>query len=348
MRALVTGGGGFLGSHLIDALVGRDDDVFVVDDLSSGNGANLERAINGGAIAIPADVTDLGALDHVLEPTHRRSSSTWPRRRIRASPSVTRASRRGSTSRERPTCSSSLAAMAPGRSYLASSAEVYGECGGEDGPIPAAESTTYPRPLGPHGASKLAAERYAALYRERSGLRTVSLRLANVFGPRQRPIRGGAIVASICRALSMGGPVELCGDGSQVRDFVFVTDAVTALLAAADGESRGEINVGSGVPTSVADLVEVLAELAGTTELSDDVGAGAARRRKRRGPRSGARRARARLARHDAARRRPARGARRRDRSPPRQGPACASPSAGGKRVGRRDRAVGRRDRAVG
>ena len=137
------------------------------------------------------------------------------------------------------------AARARGRGgfVLASSCAVYGEPAAAT--VPLAESARS-APAPPYGQAKLAAEGYVALYRQLHGLRAVSMRFGNVYGPRQGAVGEAGVVAIFCRALIQGGSPPLFGDGTQTRDFVYVGDVVDALLAAADAGALGEFNVGTG------------------------------------------------------------------------------------------------------
>jgi UDP-glucose 4-epimerase len=253
MRALVTGGAGFIGSTLVDALVTRGDEVIVIDDLSTGRRENLAEALGAGAELREGDVRDeeavgdaaagCDAVFHLAAQIDARRAVTEPG--FDASVNVV----------------GTIAALeaargAEARFVLASSAAVYGEPA--EVPVP---EDALSRPATPYGQSKLAAEGYAALYDRVRGLSTVSLRLSNVYGPRQDPLGEAGVVAIFCDRLRERAQPTVYGDGRQTRDFVHVDDVVAALLAAGESDAAGPHNVGTGVETSVLDLVEMLAEL---------------------------------------------------------------------------------------
>ena len=259
MRALVTGGAGFIGSNLVDALVERGDSVVVLDDLSTGREANLEGALARGAELVVGDVREAEEVDrlvrrvapdaifHLAAQIDVRRSVADPavdaRINVEGTINVLEAARAGSVGRFVNTSTG-------------------GAIYGEGRSLPADES----HPIAPeaaYGQSKFAAEGYCALFGRLHGLSTISLRYANVYGPRQDPLGEAGVVAIFCGRLLDGGRPTVFGDGRQTRDFVYVEDVVQANLAAAQSTATGELNIGQGVETSVLDLVEALAELAG-------------------------------------------------------------------------------------
>ncbi len=264
MKALVSGGAGFIGSHLVDALVGRGDEVTVLDNLSTGRGENLADAIAHGARLVSGDVTDAAAVDrlcaeirpdrvfHLAAQVDVRASVNDPgldvRVNVEGTVNLLEAARR---------CGSAGFA-------LASSCAVYGET--EDVDLPLAETAPL-RPASPYGQAKLAAEGYAALYRDLHGLAAVSLRFGNVYGPRQGAVGEAGVVAIFCRELIAGGRPTVFGSGGQTRDFVYVGDVVAALIAAADRTAVGEINVGTGSETPILELVERIAAAGGRPDF---------------------------------------------------------------------------------
>jgi UDP-glucose 4-epimerase len=250
VRALVTGGAGFIGSHLADALVARGDDVHVVDSLATGSRENVPTA----ATFHERDIREpLGAVFGEARPEvvfHLAAQADV------------------GTSVERPDLDAEVnvlgtlrvleAARAAGAQVVFSSTggAIYGEC-----PRPAVEAD--PRePLSPYGTSKLAGEEYLATWNRLHGTQHVSLRFANVYGPRQLAKLEGGVVAIFLDRLRDGAPVTIFGDGEQTRDFVFVADVVAALLAAV-GHGGGVFNVGTGVGTSVNRLYEACRDAAG-------------------------------------------------------------------------------------
>ncbi|MEO8091918.1 MAG: NAD-dependent epimerase/dehydratase family protein [bacterium] len=261
MRALVSGGAGFIGSHVVDALVARGDEVLVVDNLSSGRRENLAAALEQGTILAEADVADPEAVAAAFA-SHRPDSvfhlaAQIDVRRSVADPGFDLAVNVGGTinlleqSRRHGTR----------RLLLASTGgAIYGEGAGRT--LPLAEDAEC-RPDAPYGQSKLAAEGYLSLYQRLHGLVTVGLRLGNVYGPRQDPHGEAGVVAIFAGALLDDGTPRVFGDGSQTRDYVYVDDVVSAFLAASDGDATGTFNVGTGIETSVLDLGERLGGICG-------------------------------------------------------------------------------------
>jgi len=256
MRAMVTGGAGFIGSHLVDALLGRGDEVHVVDTLVTGSRENLPAA---------AELHELDVRDAALESLAERLRPQVVFH-LAAQADV-------ATSVARPAFDAEVnvvgtvraleaARAAAARVVFASSGgAVYGEC-----TRPAREEDE-PRPLSPYAAAKLAGEAYLATWNRLYGTRHVSCRLANVYGPRQLATLEGGVVAIFLERLRGGRPTEIFGDGLQTRDFVYVGDVVAALLAAAAPAAGGGVyNVGSGVATSVAELHRLCAETAGVEQ----------------------------------------------------------------------------------
>ena len=258
-RFLVTGGAGFIGSHLVHALLGEGHVVRVLDDLSSGNLKNLPQQVE----LIEADVTDPAAVDSALDGVDgcfhlaaiasvARSHREWLRtHQVNLTGTINvfdqaRASRRH---REVPV-------------VYASTAAIYGNCGNfrVDEESPAA-------PLSAYGADKHACELHARVAGAIHGLPTVGLRFFNLYGPRQDPLSPYSGVVSIfADRLLRGEPVEIYGDGEQARDFTFISDAVCALRHAmrAATTSAFVFNVCTGKATSVRDLAQTVAELCGT------------------------------------------------------------------------------------
>jgi len=252
---LLTGGCGFIGSHLAEALLARGDQVRVLDDLSTGKMENLRP----GATLIRGDVSDAAAVRQAMADVDGCFH-------LAAIASVERGVRELLVT-HRVNLSGTLAVFdAAARDRLpvvyASSAAAYGDAG----PLPL-EETTYPRPLSAYGADKLGCEQHARAAGQVHRLPTCGLRFFNVFGPRQDPKSPYSGVISIfCDRLSRGEGVDLYGDGEQTRDFIFVADVVAALLAAMDHASPEApvFNVCTGQPTSVRMLAETVASLCDT------------------------------------------------------------------------------------
>jgi len=253
MRALVTGGAGFIGSNLADALLARGDDVEVIDDLSTGRQSN----VRDGAILHEADLRDAERIAEVVtaarpEVIFHLGAQIDVRRAV-SDPTVdARINIEG-------TVSVLEAARAAGVRRVVNSS-TGGAIYGDTDRIPTGEETV-PAPMAPYGQSKHAAEGYCALYTRLHGLSTISLRYANVYGPRQDPHGEGGVIAIFCGKLVEGGRPKIFGAGTQTRDYVFVADVVAANLAAAEAEETSPCNVGTGVETSLLELVEILREL---------------------------------------------------------------------------------------
>ena len=259
MKALVTGGAGFIGSHVVDALLDRGDRVVVIDDLSTGRRENLEDALAKGAVLLEAEVTDAAAVAEVFE-----TSSPEVVFHLAAQIDVRR-------SVSEPVFDLGVnvagtlnlleaARRTQARRFILASTggAIYGEGAGR--PLPLDEGAEC-RPDAPYGQSKYAAEGYLSLYGRLYGLSTVALRLGNVYGSRQDPLGEAGVVAIFCGALLGGGTPRVFGDGSQTRDYVYVGDIVEAFLAAATSQARGTYNIGTGVETSVLELGRLLASV---------------------------------------------------------------------------------------
>jgi UDP-glucose 4-epimerase len=255
MRAMVTGGAGFIGSHLVDALLAQGAEVHVVDNLSTGSGENLASA---------AELYELDIRDEALEQLAGR-----------VRPDVVfhlAAQADVGTSVEHPTFDAEvnvlgtvrvleMARAADARVVFASSGgALYGEC-----ERPAREEDD-PHPLSPYAASKLAGEQYLATWNRLHGAAHVTCRLANVYGPRQLPRLEGGVVAIFLDRMRDGQATEIFGDGGQTRDFVYVRDVVSAMLAASASSVGGIYNVGSGAATAIRELHRLCAETAGVTQ----------------------------------------------------------------------------------
>ncbi|MEM9861293.1 MAG: NAD-dependent epimerase/dehydratase family protein [Myxococcota bacterium] len=260
MRVLVTGGAGFIGSHVVEALVARGDEVVVVDDLSTGHRSNL-AAVASSITFLQADIGagllghlegDFDGVVHLAAQVSVVRSVAEPLVDVRTNGAglvhVLEAARRHGKAKV----------------VYASSAAVYGEA-----PPPVDEDAPC-RPLSPYGIHKHAGEHWLAFYESVHGVPGASLRFFNVYGPRQDPSSPYSGVISIFSKLAKAGErLMLHGDGEQSRDFVFVADVVTAVLAALDDRSSAPpVNVGTGTATSVRFLAETLINLAGQGELA--------------------------------------------------------------------------------
>jgi UDP-glucose 4-epimerase len=245
MRALVTGGAGFIGSQLVDALVARGDDVTVVDDLSTGR----REYVHADARLLERDIREPLEIDAEIV-FHLAAQAD-------VSTSVAQAAFDAQVNVV-GTVNVLEAARAAGADvvFASTGGAIYG-----DVDRPAAEDTPR-RPVSPYGIAKLAAEEYLAGWHRIHGTRAVALRFANVYGPRQSAALEGGVIAIFFERLAAGEETQIFGDGEQTRDFVHVDDVVAALLAAA-GHAKGVFNVGTGVETTVKRLHELCREVVG-------------------------------------------------------------------------------------
>ncbi len=259
MRALVTGGAGFIGSHLVDALVTRGDDVRVLDDFATGRRENL----NGAAELVEGSVADEAAVARAVagvEVVFHLGALGAVSRSV-ADPRASNAANVDGT----------LNVLTLGRDagvrrvVFASSSSVYG--GAEQVPTP--ESVPL-RPRSPYAVTKLTGDWYTRIFAELYDLETVVLRYFNVYGPRQRPDAAyAAVIPLFAAALVAGERPTVHGDGTQSRDFTYVTDVVAANLAAAsapaDAASGRAFNVAPGEGTNLLQLLDGLAQRIGVT-----------------------------------------------------------------------------------
>ena len=248
---IVTGGAGFIGSTLADALVARGREVHVVDNLATGHRKNLPV----GATFHEVDIRDAAALARVASESgavaifHMAAQADV--RKAIDDPAFDADVNIGGT------LSVLEAARINGARVLfaATGGGAYGEYDGL--PIPTPE-TADPRPMSHYGQSKLSGEAYCALYGRLYGIPTVRLRLGNVYGPRQDPHGEAGVVAIFSGKLIDGEPMKVFGDGLQTRDYVYVDDVVDAFLRAEGGTPDITLNIGTGREVSVLDLVRIL------------------------------------------------------------------------------------------
>ncbi len=250
MRAIVTGGAGFIGSHVVEALLERGHEVHALDDLSKGTRGRV-------AAAAELHVADIRQPDEVFDSV--RPEAVF---HLAAQADVR-------ISVERPDYDADVNVLGTTRILEASrrygakivfsstGGAIYGEC---DRPAP---ETAPPQPLAPYGTSKLCGEEYLATWNRLYGTSHVSLRLGNVYGPRQEPHGEAGVVAIFMGLLRDGGTPKIFGDGSQTRDYVYVHDVVRAMLLAFDHDRGGVYNVGTGTETSVLALYDAIQRVSG-------------------------------------------------------------------------------------
>ncbi len=254
-RAIVTGGAGFIGSHVVDRLVDEGYRVLAVDDLSSGRAENVNRE------------ADLEQIDIRGTQLADKISSYQPDAvfHLAAQPSV-------SVSARDPLLDAQVNVLGtvnllhammcsgvPRLVFASTGGAIYGE---PEGSAPVNESAPC-KPMSPYGTSKLCCEEYIGLFRRSHGVRGTVLRLANIYGPRQDPHGEAGVVAIFSRAMLEGESVNIFGDGEDERDYVFVGDLVEAFLRAAESGLPGPFNIGTGAGTSVNELARKLISLTG-------------------------------------------------------------------------------------
>ena len=263
MRALVTGGSGFIGSHLVDALLARGDEVAAVDNFFTGKEENLEPAIENGARLHVEDILDERAMSRILEEAKPDVAF-----HLAAQPHVTRSVKDPVLDlRSNVEGTVKLLELARGPRpfkvvFASTGGAIYGEGEGRDLPL---DEDAVCEPYSPYAQSKWAAELYLDLYRRLHGVDSVALRLANIYGPRQDPYGEAGVIAIFSAALHEGRQPSVFGTGEQTRDYTYVGDVVRAFIAAADSDTGGTFNIGTGNETTVLELGERLGALCGTS-----------------------------------------------------------------------------------
>ncbi len=261
MRSLVTGGAGFIGSHLVDRLLAAGDEVVVLDDLSTGRRENLEQALAAGAELVEGDITDAALVRDLFERRQPErvfhlAAQIDVRRSVADPVFDLGVNVAGTLNLLLAAHESGVARFA----FASTGGAIYGEGAGRE--LPLTEDAEC-QPDAPYGQSKLAAEGYLRLWTRLHGLSTVALRLGNVYGPRQDPLGEAGVVAIFAGAMLDGRRPRVFGDGEQTRDYVYVGDVVDAFLAAAGADATGAFNVGTGRETSVLELGRRIAAACG-------------------------------------------------------------------------------------
>lgn len=252
MRVIITGGAGFIGSHVVEALLARGDEVHVVDDLSTGVRANVPAAatlhVHDIREPLGAIVREVGAdaIVHLAAQADVRVSVAEPDRdaavNVIGTVNVLEAARH----------------VGARVVFASTGGAIYGECerpAREDDPC---------LPLSPYGAAKLAGEGYLGAFTRLYGVPHVALRFGNVYGPRQNPHGEAGVVAIFLGRLQSGEVCRIFGDGSQGRDYVYAGDVARATISALDSDAAGVFNIGTGIATTVLELYEVCRTIAGS------------------------------------------------------------------------------------
>jgi UDP-glucose 4-epimerase len=256
VKSVVTGGAGFIGSHLVDALAARGDEVLVLDDFSSGKRENLAGALEAGVGVTELDVADAqavfeavegfnpGSVFHLAAQIDVRRSMSDPgfdaRLNVVGAVNVLEAAARAGVSR---------------LLFTSTGGAIYGEGDERPDELPFAETAPC-APFSVYGQSKLAAEGYIDLYSRTRDISAGTVRLGNVYGPRQDPATEAGVVAIFFGVARNGGRPTVFGTGKQTRDYIYVADVVDALLAMEGSQEGGPINVGTGVETTVLEVAE--------------------------------------------------------------------------------------------
>jgi UDP-glucose 4-epimerase len=263
MRTLVTGGAGFIGSALVDRLVQGGHEVVVADDLSTGKVENLADALTSDRVHLAqVDVSgpDLAGVVAEARPevVYHLAAQIDVRRSVAEPVLDARVNVLGTIQVAR----AALEAGCRRLLFASSGGTVYGEPDPSELPI---DESYPPRVTNPYGVSKRAAEDYLDSFASLHGLEPVSLRLGNIYGPRQDPHGEAGVVAIFCDRLLSDQPVTVFGDGRQTRDYLFVDDVVDAFVAAAetDGAAGAKLNIGTGTQTSVLELYDALRTVTG-------------------------------------------------------------------------------------
>src|SRR4051812_16357066 len=254
MRALVTGGAGFIGSNLVDALLDRGDDVAVIDNLSTGRESNLAGALTNGVRLHTTDIRDAATVREVFaseqpEVVFHLAAQIDVRKSVADPAFDARTNVEG-------TVNLLEAAREHGvRRFVNTSSG--GAIYGVQDVLPTPETAT-PAPMAPYGASKACAEVYCGLFERLHGMSVASVRYGNVYGERQDPLGEAGVIAIFCGKLLAGERATIFGDGRQTRDYVYVGDVVTANLTAAESDATGGFNIGTGQETDVLEIARIL------------------------------------------------------------------------------------------
>ena len=249
MKILVTGGAGFIGSHIADAYINQDHEVVIIDDLSTGVSANLNPQAKFYELDIRS--AEAAAAIRTEQPDLINHHAAQIRVDIAAKDPIFDA---------QINILGFLNLLQAAKNVKSVKKIILASTGGAmygPQPTPFIE-TMLPQPLSPYGISKLADERYLYFYRQQYGIDYVALRYANVYGPRQNPHGEAGVVAIFCNNFLTGKPPVINGDGKQTRDYVYISDVVTANLMATEKNIIGEFNIGTAIETDVNQIYDLV------------------------------------------------------------------------------------------
>ena len=257
-KVIVTGGAGFIGSHLAEELARRGYQVTILDDLSTGEMENIKELLKKGSVQFIQDsITNFSLLKEVFQGAiyvfHQAALPSVPR------------SIKDPLAASEVNITGTLNVLLAARDnkvrkvVYASSSSVYG-----DTPTLPKKEDMVPHPQSPYAVSKLAGEHYCRVFQEVYGLATACLRYFNVYGPRQNPdSQYAAVIPRFIRWASEGSPLIIFGDGEQTRDFTFIADAVEANILAAESNASGVFNIGRGKSIAINELAQLVIKLTG-------------------------------------------------------------------------------------
>ena len=261
-KAVVTGGAGFIGSHIAEEMVKRGWTVIIIDDLSSGKMENIQQLVKGPRVDfVRSSISDLPLLQKLFTGAdyvfHEAAIASVP------------ASIDNPHAAHEVNVTGSLNVLLAARDnkvqkvVCASSAAVYG-----NDPILPKEESMNPDPQSPYAVTKLAMEYYCRVFLQVYHLPTVCLRYFNVFGPRQNPYSDyAAVIPKFVQKVKAGRPPLIFGDGEQSRDFIFINDVVAANLLAAESQAAGVFNIASGQRVNLNQLAQIIIDLSGNKSL---------------------------------------------------------------------------------
>jgi len=256
MKVLVTGGAGFIGSHLVDRLVQEGHEVIIVDNLVTGKRRNINRAARFYKLDVQSWRLERVFRNERPNVVMHLAAQMDVRKSVEDPMFDAQVNILGTLNVLQQAVKHGVRKVV----FSSSGGAIYGEQ--ETYPAPESHVT---KPMSPYGLSKLCGEQYLSYYQRSSGLQVVSLRYANVYGPRQDPEGEAGVVAIFIQKLLNNEQAVINGNGRQTRDFVFVEDVVEANLAVMGQDTQGTYNVGTGVETSINDLFRILIQHTGST-----------------------------------------------------------------------------------